>query len=508
MSSRRQLIVSNTLLLYGRMLFTMWLNLWTTRLTLQHLGVDDLGVYGIVGSVVSVFGLLTGGVTTAVQRFMTYELGRGQEGDVQGVFCTSLSLLMVLGGGLVLLLELIGPWLLQHWVQIPNGSQMAAQWVLQFTIITFLFGLLIIPYHALVIAHERISVFAMISILQVVLNCLTAWSLSFFSDGRLIVYGAGMAAIAVLLPLLYHLYCRSHFAEARFRFSLHGPQLRQMGRFAGVTTLSGVFQLMSGEGIALVINWTFGVALNAVYAIALQLKNMVLSFALNLFKAIQPQITKTYAEGDLTLHKRLVYSGSKLEVYLIYVLMMPFLCRTHRVMQLWLGEVPPYMVEFVRGTIFISLTYAAFEPLRTSVLATGRIARFLLIPEGLYLLVLPLSWGVARLTDSPVWMLVTIVGLDIIVCMIRIVLGARVSAFTTGQVIMQVICPAAVVGLLDGGVCILLSKSLPVSLIGLLAVVIINVFVLAVIIWLAGLDREERQVVLTQLRCYKHHAEQ
>jgi len=499
-SYSRQRIVHNTFLLYGRMLFTMWLNLWATRLTLQNLGVDDLGVYGVVGSVVSMFGVFSAGITTAVQRFITYELGRGKEGNVKGVFSTSLTLLLVLSAVLIVLLEVGGLWLLNHRINIPQASVSAAHWVFQFTVLAFLFEVVAIPYNALVIAYERMSAFAAISILKVVLTCVAAWALSLFDGGRLIVYGASMAAIAILVRVAYQIYCHRNFEEARYHFGMDRQLLGQMAKFAGVSTLSGVFQMLSGEGLMLVINWTFGVALNAVYGIALQLKNMVLSFALNLFKAIQPQITKTYAEGEMSAHRRLVYSGSKLEVYLIYFLMLPFLFRTGQILKLWLGEVPPFAEAFCQGTIFISLTYAAFEPIRTAVLATGRIARFMLIPEALYLLVLPASWLVAHFTQRPEWMLATIVGADILVCLVRIYLGGKVSAFRINEVLRRVVCPSVIVALCDSFFCYLLSQFLPTDLWGLLAVLLINSFLLLFIIVGIGLNFDERQQAFAALR--------
>lgn len=490
-----QRIVHNTLLLYGRMLFTMWLNLWATRLTLQNLGVDDLGTFGVVGSVVSMFGVFTNGLTTAIQRFITFELGRGREGRTSETFCTSLNVLLLLSVAMVVLLEVGGLWVLNHRLNIPAESLPAARWVFQFTIVTFVFNIIAIPYNALIIAHERMGAFASISVLQVVLTCVAAWMLSFFSEGRLIVYGAATAVIAVLVRLIYQVYCHRQFCEARYRWLIDRQQIGEMSRFAGVSTLSGIFQLISGEGIALVINWTFGVTLNAVYAIALQLKNMVLSFALNLFKALQPQITKTYAEGNLEVHQRLVYSGSKLEVYLIYVLMLPFLCRTQQVMELWLGDVPAYAVSFVQGTIFISLTYAAFEPIRSAILATGRITRFMLIPEGLYLLVLPLSWGVARLTGSPSWMLVSIVVADVLVCGVRVWLGAQVSTLQVTQIIRQILLPAGGVLLLDAAGCWLLSGMLPQSEGGLLLLAATNLILIFLLVITLGLSADERKLL-------------
>ncbi len=499
-SYSKQRIIRNTALLYGRMLITVWFNLWATRLTLQNLGVDDLGVFGVVGSVVSMFSVFSNGLTTAVQRFITYELGRGEEGDVGRVFSTSLNLLLLLAAGMVLVIEPVGLWLLGGRLNIPAESLNAARWVFHFMVLAFLFEMIAIPYNALVIAHERMDFFAAISVLKVLLTCAAAWSLSLFADGRLVVYGALMAAIAIVVRIVYQVYCHRHFAEARFRLGINRAELAEMSRFAGVSTLGGILYTLSGEGIMLVINWTFGVAINAVYTIALQLKNMILSFALNLFKAIQPQITKTYAEGALDVHRRLVYSGSKLEVYLIYFLMIPFLCRTQQIMALWLGDVPPYAVAYAQGIVFISLTYAAFEPIRTAVLATGRIVRFMLIPDSLTLLVLPISYLVAKATDSPTWMLVTIVGVEVAACALRVWLGAQVSALRVGEILSRIILPAFGVALVDAVLCRLLSALLPFNLWGLILVVLVNSLVLVGIIYLIGLSRDERRSIASLRR--------
>lgn len=467
-------IVRNTLLLYGRMLLTVGLNLWTTRLTLQNLGVNDLGVYSVVGSVVTMFAVFTSGISSAVQRFVTFELGRGASGHVDRVFSTALNLLLAIAVILLLLFETVGLWVLTTQLNIPPDSITAAHWVFQFSVLAFIANVIAIPYNALVIAHERMSAFAAISVLQVALNCAAAWMIGLFADGRLIVYGVAMAFVAILIRLIYQIYCHRHYPEARFHWGVARQDVREMARFAGVSTLSGVMLMISGEGLMLIINLTFGVAVNAVYSISLQLKNMILSFALNVFKAIQPQITKTYAEGDYKSHLNLVYSGSKVEVFLIYLLMLPFLCRTEQIMALWLGEVPQYAVAFVRGTIFISLTYAAFEPIRTAVLATGRVSRFLLIPDAFYLLVLPVAYLVAKQTGSPNWMLVSIVGMDVVACMLRIWFGTRVSPMQIRQLLITVLMPCAVIGGLGALVCYTLSQHLSPTLLGLLALVLLN----------------------------------
>ena len=304
-------IIKNSLLLYVRMLFTMWINLYATRLVLQNLGVEDMGVYGVVGSIVSIFSVFTGGITSAVQRFITFETGL-KEGNVNKVFCSSLNVIFILAGILLIILESIGLWFFYTKINIPEASKNAAFWVFQFSILTCLINLVSIPYNALIIAKEKMNAFAFISIIQVILNCMAAYFISLLND-RLLWYALFMLLASFIVRLSYQVYCRIHFPESHYQRGIDKVLLKEIGKYTGVSTTSGVLQMISGQGLTLVINWTSGVALNAVYNIALQLKNSILSFAMNLFKAIAPQITKTYANGEMEHYKTLVYTGSKLD---------------------------------------------------------------------------------------------------------------------------------------------------------------------------------------------------
>lgn len=255
------------------MLFTMWLNLWITRLVLANLGVENMGVYGVVGSIVGLVSVFTGGVTNAVQRFITFEAGK-PDGKPNLVFCSSLNIIFLLSAIVFILLEAVGVYMLFYSVNIPAHSMTAAFWVLQFSILTCIVNLISIPYNALIIAHEKMDAFAVISILQVVFTFGAVYTLAWF-DNRLLVYGILMAAVSVVIRVIYQIYCYYKFDEARYHLIIDKEQLRQLGKFTGVSTVSGALQVVSSQGIVFVINWTFGVAINAVYSISLQLKNSI-----------------------------------------------------------------------------------------------------------------------------------------------------------------------------------------------------------------------------------------
>lgn len=486
-------ILKNSTLLYVRMLFTMFINLYTTRLTLSNLGIDDLGVYSVVGSIVSMFTLFSNGIGSAIERFITFETGR-KNGRANEVFCVSLSVIFLLGILLFILLETVGLWMLDNKINIPEFSREAAFWVFQFSVITCLINLVSIPYNILVIAHEKINVFAAISVAQALLTCLIAWLISFF-EYRLFFYALLMAVVSIGIRVFYQFYCRTHYEESIFHWKFDGLLMKQITEYTGITTISGALQLLSGQGIVLFINWAFGVALNGVYSIAMQVKNSTQSFAFNLQRAISPQITKTYANGEISSYKKLAYSGSKMEIFLFYLLLFPFLFRTEYIMRLWLGnDLPDYLVEFVRCTIFIGLIYAALEPLRIAVYATNRILRFMLIPEIFFLVALLLSYFFKFFINSPTCLIVCIVLMEVLTAILRVYLGTKVSVLNLKEICRTICLPALMVAWISGCFCGILDVIFSDNFIGFVLFLVINSIGLVCIIYFVGLSQSEKLV--------------
>ena len=469
-------LAKNTILLYVRMLFTMWLNLYTTRLTLANLGVEDMGIYGVVGSIVSMFAVFSSGMGNAVQRFLTYEIGR-DNGDPNKVFCSCLNVIFLLSGIIFILLEAGGLWFLHTKINIPAESMDAAQWVFQISVLT-----------------------SIVNILQVILTCASAYCLSYFPTGRLLIYAILMATISILIRIAYQIYCHRKFPEVHYHMLIDKNQIMQIGKFAGISSASGALQVLSSQGFILVINLTFGVAINAVYTISMQLKNSVLSFAQNLQRAIAPQITKTYANGELDIHKKLVYAGSKFQVFLIFFIMIPFLFQTEYIMQLWLGNVPPYAVTYAQCTIFLSLTYASFETIRTAVYATGNITKFMIWPEAIYLLVLPISYYTGIITNNPNDLIIAMVLYEIFVCTIRVWIASKVSIIKINELLKKVIKPCFCVAVAALFICKIITLFIPQTIWGLISILCLNSISLSLIIIVIGLSKQEKNMISTFLK--------
>lgn len=496
-------IAKNSAVLYLRMLFTMWINLWATRLVLANLGVEDMGVYGVVGSVVSLFAVISGGVSTAIQRFITFEMGR-EDGNLNGVFCASLNVVFFISVALVILLEVCGLWFLHHKVDIPAESMNAATWAFHLSVCTCVVNLNITPYNALIVAHERMDAFAVISILQVVLNCAAAYCLCYL-DNRLFCYALLIALTAVVIRMVYQFYCRKEFPESKYKFRFDKQLTAKLLRFSCVSSLSGALQVVYSQGVTFVINWTFGVALNAVYLIAMQLKNAIMSFAQNINKAIAPQITKTYASGESEAHKTLVYMGSKLEVYMIYFIMIPFLFQAPYIMHLWLGNVPPYAVEFAQCTLFLSLTYTVIEPIHSAVLATGHIGRVLIIPNALTLLAIPVGYAIGLHTSNPAWLIVSVVAIEIMACMLRIYYAFKVTCLDAKGLWSHVAQPCVLVAAASTLVCFVCSQFLGSNLLSLILLLLINSLALCTSIFVFGMNRHERGKICSYMLRLKNN---
>jgi hypothetical protein len=502
-------ILKNSLLLYVRMLFTMWINLYATRLVLQNLGVEDMGVYGVVGSIVSLFTVFTSGITSAVQRFITFELGL-KDGQPNKVFCSSLNVIFILSAVMLLLLEVGGLWMLYHKVNIPETSRVASFWVFQLSVLTCIVNTISIPYNALIIAHEKMDAFAIISIVQVVLNFLAAYCISLFDDNRLLIYAILLASVSVLVRLLYQFYCHRKFVEASYHFSIDWTTIKQIGKFTGVSTASGGLQVLASQGLVFIINLTFGVTINAVYTIALQLKNAILSFSLNILKAISPQITKTYANGEMEIHKKLVYSGSKLEVYFIYFIMIPFLFRTEYILRVWLGEVPEHLVIFAQCLVFVSLMYAAFEPIRIAVFATNNISKFMLIPDTINILTLPLCFLVGKYSQNPTFFIQTVLFCETLIFFVRIYYAINVSFITIKTMLKDILFPCLKVAILSILICFFISSVInDQDFISLLIILTINSIFLCLIIYFVGLSRNEKiQIYNIAIKIWKKNQKQ
>lgn len=391
-SADKKRIVKNTILLYGRMLLMMVISLYTSRVILNALGVEDYGIYNVVGGVVTMFTMLSGSLSAAISRFITFELGKGDPEKLRRVFATSVIVQLFLIVIITVLLETIGLWFLNNKLVIPEDRLVAANWVFQFSVITFAINLWSVPYNATIIAHEHMNAFAYISIFDAVAKLLVAFTILKNPFDRLVYYSALVLVVGIIQRYLYTLYCKKHFDECEFHFLYDKKITKEIFGFAGWNFIGASSDILRDQGGNILINLFFGPTINAARGIAVQVNSAVYGFVQNFMTAIKPQITKNYASGNWDYMMELIFMGCRYGYYILLILSLPVIVNTEYILKLWLGQVPEHTVNFVQLVLLFSLSESLSSTLITAQLATGRIKQYQLIVGTLALLNLPLSY--------------------------------------------------------------------------------------------------------------------
>ena len=447
-SSNNRRIAKNTLLLYVRMLLTMGVMFYMSRVVLEVLGLDDFGIYNVVGGIVAIFSMLSGSLTSAINRFLTVELGKGNQERLTAVFSSAVSIQVLLAIIICLLAEPLGIWFLNNKMNIPSERLSAANWVLQCSILTFMVNLVSVPYNAAIIAHERMSAFAYISILEAVLKLGVVFLLFLPLGDGLVLYSLLLLAVAVVVRLVYGLYCQRHFSECRWRFVLDKGLLREMGGFAGWNFIGITSGVLRDQGVNILLNLFFGPAVNAARAVSVQVGTAVNTFAANFMMALNPQIMKSYTSGDHRYMMNLMFQGARFSYYLLLCLSLPVLVETEALLALWLKSVPEHAVYFVRLMVVFVLFESLSQPLIAAMFATGRIRNYQILVGGIQMLIFPLSYVALYLGAFPeITIYITIVVtqgcLFSRLFMLRRMVGLPVRDFIA-KVYINILCVSAI----------------------------------------------------------------
>lgn len=385
-------IAKNTLLLYARMLLIMAVSLYTSRVVLNTLGVEDYGIYNVVGGVVAMFGFINSSMASATQRYITFALGKGDGKHLQTIFSTALQIHVLIAVLIVALGETIGLWFLYNKMQIPADRMDAAFWVLQCSVASMVVMIVSVPYNAAIIAHEKMSAFAYISIIEVVLKLAIVYLLVVFSADKLTLYAILLLAVQVFIRFCYSIYCNRHFKETKYHHVWDKDLFKEMTGFAGWNLFGNLSFTLFTQGLNMLLNVFFGPVVNAARAIAVQAQGAVQLFVSNFQMALNPQITKTYAKGEMQEMRNLMYRSARFSFYLLFFLSLPILFETDFILTLWLKLVPENTVTFLRIIICTSLISTVANPLMIANQATGKVRKYQTVCGSILLTILPVSW--------------------------------------------------------------------------------------------------------------------
>ena len=396
-SSANKRIAKNTLVLYVRMLFTMGISLFTSRVILQTLGVEDYGISSVVGGVISMFTFINAAMVSSTQRYLNFELVRGDANQLRSVFSTSLQIHALIALAIIVLSETVGLWFLNEKLVIPEARMTAAMWVYQCSILSCAVSIMSTPYNAVIVAHEKMSAFAYISILDVSLKLLVVYLLVVLPFDKLIILAILNLLVQLFIRYIYTIYCHRHFPESYFQFWFNKTLFKEMFGFAGWSFWGNLAAILYTQGLNMMLNIFFGPIVNAARGIAVQVQSAVQQFVGGFQTALNPQITKNYASNNLPQMHSLMFRSARFSFLLLFFLSLPVLMETNFILTLWLKTVPDDAVIFTQIMICISLIYTTANPCVIANQATGKVKIYQMVVGGILLLILPISYVVLKL---------------------------------------------------------------------------------------------------------------
>ena len=494
-------LMHNTLMLYLRMFILMGISLYTSRVILEALGVEDYGIYNVVGGIVVLFVFINNAMVSATQRFLNFELGRQNLSEMSRVFSMSLNVHILIAILIVILGETIGLYLFYNYIKIPQGREVAAQIVFQLSIVATAISIIRAPYNAVVIAYERMSVYAYISVFEAFTKLAIAFALLYYGGDKLILYALLILGVTLCVSLFYYVYDRIKFPISKYIRFWDKDLFKRLTSFSGWSMFGSISLTGAYQAVSIVQNYYGGVLVNAAMAIANQVSGAVSGFSGNFQMAFNPQITKYYAAEEYDNLRRLTYMATKTSFFLVWIFALPIIVSCQSLLQLWLNEVPEYSVKFCQWIMLCSIFDAISAPLWMNVYATGKIKTYQIYVSIIILLNLPLSIIVLHFGLPAESVLIVRFAILAFLFFYRSLYLKRRNFIQFGSYLREAILPIIIVSILSTLVSIVIISMFDNYIIRTIGIFILSIF----IIILMGFNRKEKRsllgMVLRKQRC-------
>jgi O-antigen/teichoic acid export membrane protein len=500
MEENNRRIAKNTLLLYIRLFFSMIIGLYTSRVVLNILGIDDFGLYNAVGGVVFVLGFFNSSMLTATQRFLNFEMTPGNQRRLSEIFSTSLIGHYLIALIILALSETIGLWFVYNYLVIPPDRFHAALCVYNFSVFTFVVNILSSPYNATIIAHERMNVYAGLSMADIGFKLLVACLLSCITWDKLKLYAVLLFTSAVIVRSIYVFYCKKVFPECSYKYCLDKSLLKKMFSFSGWMLFGTLSNALSFQGISIVINMFFAPAYNAARAVAQQACTAVSSFASNFMVAVHPPVVKAYSCGDESYMYKLVFFSSKISFYLLYVLSLPVILQAEYLLNLWLKIVPEHTVLFTQLALVELLITSSYAPIAAVSQASGKIKRYQLVISVGFMAIFLLTLLFYFLGFPAKVTYLIAIGIAAIGLIARLLELRKTVKFPVRKYLTKVTFRIAVTAVLSPVVPGLYCWFSDASLLHFIVVVAMSIIFVSLFFWLFGLNAFERQLLIKEIK--------
>lgn len=507
MNTRTKRIVKNTFMLYFRTLFMMVVGLYTSRVVINALGLSDYGIYNIVGGVVGLFGFINSSMTRSTQRFLNFELGKNDLESINNVFSNSIIIHSVIALVIFILAETFGLWFVINKLVIPPEKLTAALIVYQCTVLSTILMIVGVPYNSLIIAYEQMNIFAYFSMIDVFLKLCAAFFICFFTEDKLGVYAVLLLLIQIISFLIYFIYCKTKYTNLKISLKFNRNLFRRMFSFTSWTIIGELAYIGFTQGINIILNIFFGPIINASRAISVQIQNAVKQFAGGFQTAMNPQIVKTYSNGDKEYLNKLIFEGSRISFFLVFIFSVPFFLETNLILKFWIKVVPEYCCEFVRLILIISIIDTMITPLIIAASATGKIRNYQITLGGLLLMIVPVSYIFLRLGFKPTSVLYVHLCITIVSLFVRLYYAKQLNDLN----IKEYICNVIVKSIFSVGPVFLIiwfSHHFlfeQINSFSRLMITILYMIILTLIFIRWGLNDFERNYVLSKLQFIKNN---
>ena len=496
-SQNNRRIAKNTLMLYFRMILTMLVSLYTSRVILNTLGVEDYGIYNVVGGVVSMFAFFNSAMSSATQRFLSYEIGRGDFVQLRKTFNATQIIHIGIAVLIFILAETVGLWFVKTYLVIPAERLEAGIWVYHFSVLTFIVSVIQVPYNAIIIAHERMNVYAYISIIEVTLKLLIVFMLTWITFDKLKLYGVLYFCVVFIIAAIYRVYTRRNFKESRFDVVKDKKLYKTLISYSGWNLFGNIAVVAKGQCVNILLNIFFGPVVNAARGIAMQVQAALYGFVSNFQMAVNPQIIKSYAVGKREYMISLVIRSSKFSFYLLLLFSLPLIIEVDQILKLWLKTVPDYSSIFTILVLIIILIDCISGPLMTAIQATGKIKVYQSVVGSLLILILPISYVLLKQGYSPEITLYVNIVISIIALFFRLYLVWKLLGFPILRFTKEIILKDIIIVLLSLCLPLLIRYFMEENLIRLIVVVFVTLIWNATIIFALGLNKSEKAIVIS-----------
>lgn len=473
--------------------------LYTSRIVLSTLGITDFGIFNAVGGLVAMMGFLNSSMANAVQRFLSFEIGRNNEKGVNLIFNISLQIHIIIALVVFFIIEGIGVWFLYNKMNIPADRMTAAFWVFQCAVVVSMFSVIQVPYNAIIIAKEQMNVFAYISILEVILKLMIVYLLVLWNIDKLILYSILTMGVSFLIITMYFLYCVGHYPESRIHYIRDAKTAKNMAWFASWNMLGEVAWIFTGQGVNLLLNIFFGPAINAARGVAYQVETAVMKFVNSFQMALNPQIIKTYAVGEQPQTIKLVYQGTRFSFYLLMILSIPLLFEMDYVLGIWLYEVPPLTTQFTQLVLICSLVQCMSNLFATVAKAYGKIRKYQLVISTILFLNFPISFILLKTGFSPLYTVMTAILIQIVTLVARLILTKKMIVFSIREFLVRVFIPLSFIFLLGCIIPLFITYNYTSCFVRFVTNTLLSELSLLLIIYHFGLNKNERTLIIRQL---------